>query len=487
MCCLILLNYQLSEHLRLSGDVCTHSCCIAKRRKRRNKNSQTHTPALKRPALFSPSSARERHEDLSGVRRGRAPVSFPMIFEHDAEFMERAAASASPSVLPPVDRIGKTMQSDMFGSVGYTFNVDDRSDALGSCILTMRTRLKHNASCEIQFFKAPQPSRFYEEEGDEAKDDVRRNSITLSFSPVQIEPSMISSNTNQPCTSIACVERIYDACLEPVMLIDDVTMRILWANSEACKGTVNAPSADMLWEPSRVAQFQIHLEGQSKFIPATLWRLSRKLAMNVEGCEFHKSPPLRTNALTNDKVLSSLLCSSKQHSCCNNVLGRTDISCTRIIVPEPRRPVCSVISVETITAISNAKLELKYSSEHVESQLEASNLPGLIADLLNVVRWVNTAYKAMVGQPECPWLMSTVHSCSPTIAGAVLLSSNVDIPTSASSFSGKVNVKWTRRSSGHRTSMTLPCDVTAFGTEHSRRMLGWQIDIHAGLGLTCPA
>ncbi|KAH7439455.1 hypothetical protein KP509_04G061800 [Ceratopteris richardii] len=105
----------------------------------------------------------------------------------------------------------------------------------------------------------------------------------------------------------------------------------------------------------------------------------------------------------------------------------TDISCTRIIVPEPRRPVCSVISVETITAISNAKLELKYSSEHVESQLEASNLPGLIADLLNVVRWVNTAYKAMVGH------------------------------------------------------------VTAFGTEHSRRMLAWQFDIHAGLGLTCPA
>ncbi|KAH7439454.1 hypothetical protein KP509_04G061700 [Ceratopteris richardii] len=361
--------------------------------------------------------------------------------------MERAAASASPSVLPPVDRKGKTMQSDMFGSVGYTFNVDDRSDALGSCILKMGTRLKHNASCEIQFFKAPQPSRFDEEERDQAKDDVRRNSITLSFSPVQIEPSLISSNTNQPCTSIACVERIYDACLEPVMLIDDVTMRILWANSEACKGTVNAPSADMLWEPSRVAQFQIHLEGQSKFIPATLWRLSRKLAMNIEGY----------------------------------------ISGTRIIVPEPRRPACSVISVETTTAISNAELELKYSSEHVESQLEASNLPGLIADLLNVVRWVNTAYKAMVGQPECPWLTSTVHSCSPTIAGAVLLSSNVDIPTSASSFSGRVNVKWTRRSSGHPTSMTLPCDVTAFGTEHSRRMLAWQFDIHAGLGLTCPA
>ncbi|KAH7439451.1 hypothetical protein KP509_04G061400 [Ceratopteris richardii] len=320
---------------------------IKKRRKRRNKNSQTHTPALKCPALLTPSSARERHEDLSGVRRGHAPVSFPMIFENDAEFMEKAAASASPSVLPLVDGKGKTMQSDMFGIVGYTFNVDDRSDASGSCILKMATRLKHNASCEIQFFKAPPPSRFDEEERDKAKDDVRRNSITLSFSPVQIEPSLISSNTNQPCTSIACLERIYDACLEP--------------------------------------------------------------------------------------------------------------------------------------------LELKYSSEHVESQLEASNLPGLIADLLNVVRWVNTAYKAMVGQPECPWLMSTVHSCSLTIAGAVLLSSNVDNPTSASSFSGRVNVKWTRRSSGHRTSMTLQCGVTASGTEHSRRMLAWQFDIHAGLGLTCPA
>ncbi|KAH7439453.1 hypothetical protein KP509_04G061600 [Ceratopteris richardii] len=311
---------------------------IKKRRKRRNKNSQTHTPALKRPALLSPSSARERHEDLSGIRRGRAPVSFPMIFEHNAEFMERAAASASPSVLPPVDRKGKTMQSD----IAFIDLVEHKS-----------TLHQHSMS----------------------REDLRR---------------------------------------------------LLRASG---KGTVNAPSADMLWEPSRVAQFQIHLEGQSKFIPATLWRLSRKLAMNVEG----------------------------------------------------------LISVETITAISNAKLELKYSSEHVESQLEASNLPGLIADLLNVVRWVNTAYKAMVGQPECPWLMSTVHSWSPTIAGVVLLSSNVDNPTSASSFSGRVNVKWTRRSSGHRTSMTLQCDVTACGTEHSRRMLASQFDIHAGLGLTCPA
>ncbi|KAH7439445.1 hypothetical protein KP509_04G060800 [Ceratopteris richardii] len=471
---------------------------IKKGRKRRNKNSQTHTPALKRLAMLSSSSARERREDLSGFRRGRAADSFSMIFQQDAEFMERAAASASLSVLPPLDsaslsvlppldRKGKTIQNDKFFSAGDTFNVDDRSDALGSCVLNMGTSLKHNASCEIQFLKALQTSRFDEEECEERKDDVRRKSIALSFSPIHIEPSLISSNINQPCTSIACVERIYGACLEPVMLIDDVTMRILWANFgywEACKGTVNA---DMLWEPSRFAQFQVRLEGQSKFIPATLWRLSGKSAMNAHGCEFHRSPLLRTNALRNDKVLSDLLYSSEQHSCCNNVLGRTDIGCSRIIVPEPRRPVCSTISVESITGISNAKDELKYSSEHVESQLEESNLPGLIADVLNVVRGVNTAYKAMVGQPECPWLMSTVHSCSPTIAGAVLLSSNVDIPTSASSFSGRVNVQWTRRNSGQRTSMTLPCDVTAFEADDSGRMLAWQFDIHAGLGLTCPA
>ncbi|KAH7849163.1 hypothetical protein Vadar_013936 [Vaccinium darrowii] len=64
----------------------------------------------------------------------------------------------------------------------------------------------------------------------------------------------------------------------------------------------------------------------------------------------------------------------------------------------------------------------KKKREEVESEVESEELPTVVSDSNNKVRLANSAYKEMVGQPECPWLdsMVAVSSCK-RIGGEVML------------------------------------------------------------------
>lgn len=100
-----------------------------------------------------------------------------------------------------------------------------------------------------------------------------------------------------------------------------------------------------------------------------------------------------------------------------------------VISPQPVRPVGSRISVGCINEELSTTLpgQVPKLPEEVEEEVESESLPAVISDSNNKVRLANSAYKEMVGQPECPWLDSMVtegktgaHSCK-RICGEVML------------------------------------------------------------------
>ncbi|CAN7133667.1 unnamed protein product, partial [Brassica rapa subsp. narinosa] len=86
----------------------------------------------------------------------------------------------------------------------------------------------------------------------------------------------------------------------------------------------------------------------------------------------------------------------------------TAAEASRVITPQPIRPVCSRINVACINPLSNPSQISKKSPQEVEEEVESDVLPAIISDSNNKVRLVNSAYKEMMGQPECSWLDSMV-------------------------------------------------------------------------------
>ncbi|KAH7426436.1 hypothetical protein KP509_10G001800 [Ceratopteris richardii] len=524
-------------------------------RKRSCKDNEVQQPLTKRQALDpSVGQACEKPPTFERFSYGLPTESTPILMQDDAGFMERAAASAPLSVLPPekrqvlqsngssnggcfsemirgiagvppVNRVNNLLQQQpcqrelsnplcqqallpAFGQSLKGENPTQCSRSLSKEDLSVNfawlcnqmavdpqeqasERTSSEQTGEKAFSEDVQESGL-DEEGNAKENNQRRSMVTLSLLPeatTRLEsptPSTCSTDSSQMSssyTTIPCLRQTYGEVPEPLVLVDDLTHKVLWLNqgySRACRGnptTLQAPFVDLLGAPMQTGRFQLQLQGQPDCTFATLWGFSGKTSA------------VRGGTKTDQNAV--LLC-GQQPETPSDASGDTNpFHRSKVIIPQPIRLVDSVISVESITDVQNGNVG-SVSLEHAKRQLEESNLPALITDSLNVVRWVNTAYKAMVGQPKCPWLTSTVKDggfsskASPTITGEVLLSCNVKIPTFAMCFSGRVNVQWTRNTR-ERSSMTLPCDVTAVMAEHARKMLVWRFDIHASLSLTCAA
>ncbi|KAK1576030.1 hypothetical protein Q3G72_010290 [Acer saccharum] len=130
---------------------------------------------------------------------------------------------------------------------------------------------------------------------------------------------------------------------------------------------------------------------------------------------------------------------------------------TSVISPQPIRPVGSSITVGCISENTslNPAVQVPKKPEEVEEEVQSETLPAIISDSNNKVRMANSAYKEMVGQPECSWLdcMETNndgklgdHSCK-RICGEVMLrfcdSNKVPaISSSSNGFSCWVRIEW---------------------------------------------
>ncbi|GAB2250351.1 hypothetical protein Droror1_Dr00013710 [Drosera rotundifolia] len=92
--------------------------------------------------------------------------------------------------------------------------------------------------------------------------------------------------------------------------------------------------------------------------------------------------------------------------------------------------------------------EEKKRPEAVEEEMEAEELPAVISDSKNKVRMANSAYKEMVGQPECLWLESMGNDTETKrmrISGEVLIHGVAEpglLATAAKGFSCWVRIEW---------------------------------------------
>lgn len=156
-----------------------------------------------------------------------------------------------------------------------------------------------------------------------------------------------------------------------------------------------------------------------------------------------------------------------------------------VIAPQPVRPVGSSISVGFINEDPNlakvAQLITK-KPEEVEEEVESDALPAVISDSNNKVRMANSAYKEMVGQPECSWLDTMVSgssgACKKRICGEVMLNFNGPaggpMMRSTNGFSCWVRIEWGNEAGKKKNSVNAFCDVVRLSCESKDYVFSWR-------------
>ncbi|XP_021728500.1 uncharacterized protein LOC110695594 [Chenopodium quinoa] len=144
---------------------------------------------------------------------------------------------------------------------------------------------------------------------------------------------------------------------------------------------------------------------------------------------------------------------------------------TSVISPRPIRPVGSCISILGPISDNPGAWVIAKAPDEAEAEAEAEALPAVISDRSNKVRMVNSAYKELVGQPECPWL-DTMCSGG-RISGEVMLQlSESGLPVSSKGFSCWVKIEW--ESDGKKKSVNAYCDVVKMVCISKDYVLYWR-------------
>ena len=156
---------------------------------------------------------------------------------------------------------------------------------------------------------------------------------------------------------------------------------------------------------------------------------------------------------------------------------------SNVIAPQPVRPVGSCINVgcinedPTLPPVSRAPKR----PEQVEEEVESEPLPAVISDSNNKVRVANSAYREMVGQPECSWLESMVtggdgrlpRGACTRIGGEVTLQfCGSSVPVSSNGFSCWVKIDW--NADGKKSSVNAFCDVIRLCCESRDYLFTWR-------------
>ncbi|KAI3409050.1 uncharacterized protein J3R85_019848 [Psidium guajava] len=155
----------------------------------------------------------------------------------------------------------------------------------------------------------------------------------------------------------------------------------------------------------------------------------------------------------------------------------------KVISPRLVRPVGSSISVGCISEDrrpdSPAPPRARQKPEEVESEVESEALPAVISDSNNRVRVVNSAYKEMVGQPECPWLEAM--GGRRRIGGEVAIrmcDAEAKVPVWADGFSCWARIEWVG-SGGEKSSVKAFCDAIRLRCESRDYLFAWRFHTNA--------
>ncbi|MCO5614055.1 hypothetical protein L7F22_068336 [Adiantum nelumboides] len=312
------------------------------------------------------------------------------------------------------------------------------------------------------------------------KEDCADPPVTLSLLP---ETPVLFNHCNKslsipPWDDHSC--NIFNWSEERVALMDD-NFKVLWCNNVAMVVEGSLPKQRgllyhlySLGVPAQLGKYQFSVDGSSSSLMATLWGFLKR----------------SSDVHTQDALLFEIAPRSE-----HVVVDAGDKVAT--IVPLPLRLIRSSVSLMSITKVQTLEVPpLCTSIEVLKQQHEVVSSPVVISNSCSTVKWVNAAYKQMIGQPECPWLGTLMHDSSDgeevqsprRLAGQVVLRISVEIPHSALTFSGWVDVQW-RNCAGERRSMTLPCDVTRRIISAKKTpgsvLFVWKLDIQASLRLTC--
>ena len=160
----------------------------------------------------------------------------------------------------------------------------------------------------------------------------------------------------------------------------------------------------------------------------------------------------------------------------------------KVIRPRPARPVriiicidCNNIVIDATTSAVEVAMSNKTPRE-VEVELELPDaLPAIVSGCNNNhVYLANDAYKAMVGQPICPWLDS-LPGAGPSrwIDGEVVLSvgefSNIlHLPSTECAFPCTARISWEREDAS--ASLTVPCAVERLTSNCNDYCYIWRFD-----------
>ncbi|CAK9152945.1 unnamed protein product [Ilex paraguariensis] len=161
-----------------------------------------------------------------------------------------------------------------------------------------------------------------------------------------------------------------------------------------------------------------------------------------------------------------------------------------IIAPQPVRPVGSNICVGCISDDSGrtTSVQLLKKPEEVEEEVESEALPAIVSDSNNKVRLANSAYKEMVGQPECSWLDTAGDgggACK-RIGGEVMLKFlDETVPVSSNGFSCWVRIEWGSSgkkdpiSNGEKNTINAFCDAIRLDCESKDYLFAWKFHTRA--------
>ncbi|WCJ35563.1 hypothetical protein M5689_016810 [Euphorbia peplus] len=145
-----------------------------------------------------------------------------------------------------------------------------------------------------------------------------------------------------------------------------------------------------------------------------------------------------------------------------------------VISPQPIRPVCSSIKVGCISEDPIATppaVHVVKKPEEVEREVESDTFPAIISDSSYRVRLANSAYKEMVGQPECPWLDSMVTG--KRICGEVSLHlADSKVPSCSDKFFCWVNIEWEHH--GMKKRVHAFCDVIRLSCQSKDYFFSWR-------------
>ena len=242
----------------------------------------------------------------------------------------------------------------------------------------------------------------------------------------KLSPFPLGSGLRRTSVNAEHMERVYGESEEPAMVTDE-EQHVLWANRAfaVTAGKVLGPTG-------------VDLQGSAiaSPVPVTpLWYCP------PDGREAERA--ILWGFLKKDVRLVGADMAEKQ--------GGTPVLC-----PQPVRSVESFVRLTCHAALTGGGVEaMEGSFGQVEARFEGldqCSTPVLITNVNAKVRWVNAAYKLLIGQPRCTWLESTARGgCPQRLMGEVAIEGMGENMSGWPALSCTAEVRWGQPGGGRGT------------------------------------